>query len=654
MTSTTLKSSAPRWGLIALLAASLTPLLAARAQQPPLRSPEVLAGNRVTFRFRAPNAREVLLAREGAPRQPMQKDEQGVWSVSTEPLDPDLYGYSFVADGVSLIDPLNPLMKPNLLNTQSMVHVPGPASLPWEVNDVPHGALQRHFYRSTVVGDQRDFFVYTPPGYDPRGSKRYPVLYLLHGFSDDASGWSAVGRAHVILDNLIARGKAKPMLVVMPLGYGAPEIVAPTGFRDAGLRQRNFDRFRDALLTEVIPQVEKGYRAATDRGSRAIAGLSMGGAESLFVGLNALDRFAWVGSFSAGGLSQDLDATFPGLDAQDSAKLRLLWIGCGTEDGLIAPNRQIRTWLKEKKIAHVGVETTGGHTWRVWRRYLAEFAPLLFKPETKNEVAASVTPGPYRVMENVEYTREPVPLLLDAHIPPGKGPFPAVILVHGGGWTGGDKTANFIRPLFPVLDRSGYAWFSIDYRLAPKHPLPAAEQDVERAIVWVKEHAREYKVDPKKIALMGESAGGHLVNVIGARNRAPADVAAVVSFYGPIDLFQQFNLRRTQDGPLPGGIGPIFGINSLDEAGKAKLRASSPDTYLSKKTPPFLFIQGTRDDAVRYEQATLAVELFNRAGIPCDLITVDEGIHGVINWEKEPRFQGYKDRMLAWLHEHLD
>ena len=191
----------------------------------PVVSPEVLPDNRVTFRFRAPNVKEVALSLEGASKDlTMQKDEQGVWSVTSEPLTPDFYGYSFVADGVHLIDPSNPLMKPNLLNTTSQVHVPE-ASLPWEVGDVPHGEVHHHFYKSTVVGDQRDFYVYTPPGYDGRRKQTYPVLYLLHGFSDDASGWTAVGRANVILDNLIAQGKTKPMVVVMTLGYGAPEIL---------------------------------------------------------------------------------------------------------------------------------------------------------------------------------------------------------------------------------------------------------------------------------------------------------------------------------------------------------------------------------------------------------------------------------------------
>lgn len=348
---------------------------------PPIESPEVHPDKTVTFRFRDPNAKEVWLAREGSPRVAMQKDEQGVWSITTDPLEPDLYGYSFVADGVGLIDPSNPGMKPNLLNTTSVVHVPGPSSLPWEINDVPRGEVHHHFYRSAVIDDQRDYYVYTPPGYDPSSKKLYPVLYLLHGFSDDASGWSAVGRANVILDNLISQGKAKPMIIVMPLGYGAPEIVTRGGpsLRDAGLRAKNYDRFRDALFTEVMPQVEKAYKVAKDRNSRAIAGLSMGGAESLYIGLNALDRFGWVGSFSAGGSSEDNDATYPGLNASTASQLHLLWIACGTDDRLIEPNRKFREWLASKEIRHTDIETPGAHTWMVWRRNLAAFAPLLFQ-----------------------------------------------------------------------------------------------------------------------------------------------------------------------------------------------------------------------------------------------------------------------------------
>jgi len=346
-----------------------------------LISPEVAPDNRVTFRFRAPNAQQVLLDCEVAGRPPMQKDAQGLWTVTTAPLDPDIYGYSFVADGVTLLDPSNPLIKANFLYTQNMVRVPGPASLPWQVNDVPHGVVHHHFYKSGIVGDQRDYYVYTPPNYDPKAKKRYPVLYLLHGFSDDASGWTGVGQAHVILDNLIAQGAAKPMLIVMPLGYGAPEVVARTAPRprDPKLHERNMTAFRDALLGEVIPQVEKAYRVSGKRADRAIAGLSMGGSESLYAGLNAIDRFAWVGAFSSGGMGDNLAAAFPKLDAKSAAALRLLWIACGTEDGLIEPNRKFIAWLKSRQIQSTAIETPGAHTWRVWRRNLATFAPLLFR-----------------------------------------------------------------------------------------------------------------------------------------------------------------------------------------------------------------------------------------------------------------------------------
>ena len=347
----------------------------------PLVSPEVHPDATVTFRFRAPNAQEVKLTREGAEAAPMQKDDQGVWSVTTASLAPDYYGYSFVADGVRLIDPANPLLKPNLLATENAVHVPGPSSLPWELNDVPHGEIHHHFYKSAVAGDDRDFYVYTPAGYDPSAKKTYPVLYLLHGYSDDASGWTAVGRANVILDNLIAQGKAKPMVVVMPLGYGTMEFVrrAWGAWSHTELRDRNFSKFREALLTEVMPRIESEYRVGKDRNGRAIAGLSMGGSESLLTGLNNLDKFAWIGAFSSGGIPEDFQTDFPSLDAKANQQIRLLWIACGTDDRLITVNRNFREWLKSKGIQHTDIETPGAHTWMVWRRNLAEFTGLLFR-----------------------------------------------------------------------------------------------------------------------------------------------------------------------------------------------------------------------------------------------------------------------------------
>ena len=353
------------------------------AQTPPapVVSPEVHADRSVTFRLRAPNNKEVSVSIEGVPKPiAMQKDDQGVWSVTTDPMAPDYYGYSFVADGVNMFDPSNHAVKPNFLYRASEVHVPGAASASWEVAAVPHGEIHHHFYKSGVVGDDRGYYVYTPPGYDPRGKQAYPVLYLLHGFSDDASAWTAVGRANVILDNLIAQSKAKPMLVVMPLGYGAPEVLLPNSgvFRDRSLTDRNFDKFREALITEVIPRVEEEYSVTKDRNSRAIAGLSMGGSESLLTGLNNLDKFGWIGAFSTGGITEEFDKEFPAVNPKSTENLHLLWIACGTDDRLIDINRKVRAWLASKNIKHVDIETPGYHTWMVWRRNLTEFSSLIF------------------------------------------------------------------------------------------------------------------------------------------------------------------------------------------------------------------------------------------------------------------------------------
>jgi enterochelin esterase-like enzyme len=354
------------------------------AEGPPsIVSPEVQADGHVIFRFADPNAIEVDVQIEGQRTDaPMQKGEHGIWSVTTGPLQPDFYGYSFIADGVSLIDPSNPLLTPNLLGTRSAVHVPGDSSLPWEVNQVPRGEIHHHFYHSKITNDDRDFYVYTPPDYFADAKAQYPVLYLLHGFSDDASGWTAVGRANVILDNLIAEGKAKPMIVVMPLGYGDYDMIKRgwSSWDDKDLARRNLSRFTDILLAEVMPQVEDSYRIKKYRESRAIAGLSMGGAESLLTGLNHLDQFAWVGAFSSGGIDlQEFGAEFPGVDASAKRKLKLLWIACGTDDGLIKVNREFKAWLKDKGVQFTDIETPGMHTWMVWRRNLAALAPLLFR-----------------------------------------------------------------------------------------------------------------------------------------------------------------------------------------------------------------------------------------------------------------------------------
>lgn len=358
-------------------------LAAAALQQRPIVSPEVHADRTVTFRFVDPGATKVEVGLEGRDNVEMTKDANGIWTYTTDPLPPDLYGYSFSADGQVRLDPSNPSMiKPNLIYSGNMVLVPGNPPEPWEHQNVPHGEVQHHFYHSNIIGDDRDYFVYTPPGYRPTGHDRYPVLYLFHGYSDMANGWTAVGKANDIMDNLIAQGKTKPMLIVMTLGYGVPNFATPQqgGFRDADIVRHNYERFRDALLQEVIPAVESEYRVKPGKANRAIAGLSMGGAETLFVGLNNLDKFSYVGAFSSGGLRDSLDQSFPGFDAaKANRELKLLWVSCGTDDGLIRFNRDLVTWLKGKGAHVQQVETPGRHAWMVWRRNLIGFSQELFR-----------------------------------------------------------------------------------------------------------------------------------------------------------------------------------------------------------------------------------------------------------------------------------
>ena len=360
-----------------------------RAQKPSgLKSFEVQADGRITFHYLDPKADKVSLNLEGVEKPlPMERRPDGVWTTTTPPLPPQIYFYSFSSDGQPRLDPQNHAHKPNLVSLYrgNLVTVPGPTPQPWEPADLPHGAVHHHVYTTKSVtgltGDQSDYFVYTPPGYDPQASKRYPVLYLLHGWSDLTVGWTEVGRAHLIMDSLIARGLARAMVVVMPLGYGEMSFVRNwDAWEDPAARARNWTRFQQALLTEVMPRVESAYDVSREAKDRAITGLSMGGYESIVIGLNHPEKFAWIGGFSAAVLELDYVKDIP--DAPPAgAALRLLWIACGKDDGeLIAPNRKLTGWLREKQFPVTAVETGGGHTYMVWRENLVQFAPLLFRP----------------------------------------------------------------------------------------------------------------------------------------------------------------------------------------------------------------------------------------------------------------------------------
>lgn len=345
----------------------------------PFVSTEVHADGSVTFRVFRPTSREMFVQIDGEQPVIMQEDDLGVWSLTTKSLAPDYYGYIFQDAGAPVVDPSNPLLLPNLLQNETMVYVPGPPSLPWEISDIPHGVIHHYFYRSAAVGDERDYYVYTPPGYNPNAATRYPVLYLLHGYGQISSSWLQVAFANRIFDHLIDEGKAKPMIVVMPTGYGGADILAPNAYWNDSLRARNFERFKESLFNEVMPRVEHDFHVRTGRDSTALAGLSMGAAQTAVIGLNNLDRFAWIGMFSSGGLRKNFSEEFPGLNSSVNSRLHLLWISCGRVDGLLGINQDFNQWLTAEGILHTFVETPGNHTWMVWRRNLAAFAPLLFR-----------------------------------------------------------------------------------------------------------------------------------------------------------------------------------------------------------------------------------------------------------------------------------
>jgi enterochelin esterase-like enzyme len=351
-------------------------------------SHQVHADKSITFRLDAPNAQRVDLVTDiDGTILPLARSEEGLWIVTTSPLSPALYAYAFSVDGVDQPDPRNPWMKPNLLSNASMVLVPGTPAQPWELADVAHGTVHSHVYTTAAVeglpANQSRYVVYTPADYASQPTAQYPVLYLLHGWSDWETSWIQVGQAHLIFDALIASGKAVPMVVVMPLGYGQMRFVQ-SGYgvwQDPTAVAENLRHFQEALLNEILPHVEAGYNIRRDCEGRAIAGISMGGLESLLIGLSHTDQFAWIGGFSSALTHFDSlqgQALPPDLNTR-TADLRRLWIACGTEDPLLAANQRSIAWLEMQGLPVTVAETPGGHVWPVWRNNLVQFAPLLFR-----------------------------------------------------------------------------------------------------------------------------------------------------------------------------------------------------------------------------------------------------------------------------------
>lgn len=370
------------------LAAALAPVLAQQPpRRPPVVSPEVKDGKdgkkSVTFRLSAPKAEKVVLISSDIPseknppeQRELKKGENGVWEFTMD-VAPGTYRYKFSADGAMVSDPQNPAVSESFTTAWSLVRVPGAAFM--DTADVPHGAVAAITYKSSAAGKNRRAHVYTPPGYET-GTDKYPVLYLLHGAGDCDDSWTSVGRAHDILDNLIAAKKAVPMIVVMPAGHDG-KFAGMFGPPQPG----QSGRFEDDFEKDLRPHVEKTYRVKTDRADRAVAGLSMGGAQTLAVFMSKPKDFSAVGVFSSGLFAQNADDR----EKQNKEKiataaaakdgLKVFWFATGKADFLVNTTKETVELYKKGGLNPEYKETEGGHTWINWQLYLNEFAPMLFK-----------------------------------------------------------------------------------------------------------------------------------------------------------------------------------------------------------------------------------------------------------------------------------
>ena len=389
--------------------------MAAHAQQnlswgqgPQVASPVVNSNNSVTFNLIAPEAQKVQITGDFLPPKTVEyqgntydtpgvadlvKDANGTWSFTSDVLKPELYTYNIIVDGVKIIDPLNVYNIRDINNLFSVLLIGGDqrADL-YKVNKVAHGTVSKVWYESPTARITRRLTVYTPAGYETSG-KEYPVLYLLHGIGGDENAWSELGRATQILDNLIAQGKAEPMIVVMTNGNISQEACpgeTSEGFKvPTMMLPKTMEGSFENAFPDVVKFIEKTYRVKKDKAHRAIAGLSMGGFHSLYISINNPDLFDYIGLFSAA-VDQQQNGNgkgHPEIYANRNAKInqlfsknpKLFWIGIGKTDFLYKNNSNLRAYLDSKKYKYTYLETEGGHIWRNWRIYLTEFTPLLFK-----------------------------------------------------------------------------------------------------------------------------------------------------------------------------------------------------------------------------------------------------------------------------------
>jgi enterochelin esterase-like enzyme len=369
---------------LAVLAMSAHTLFAEGTVLPPPPQPpsiEIAPDGKVSFRCRAPHAKEVKASGQFGADILLTAAEEGWWKgTSAEPVAPGVYEYRFIVDGLSVIDAQNPAIKPQRWPGTSILHLPATPPALWDLREVPHGTLHTHGYRATTLGGAwRELVVYTPPGYGKAGAGPFPTLYLSHGFSDNQGSWSAHGKAHWILDNLIAEGKAAPMVIVMPDAHSLPP---GPGWKDDYANQ-NTDAFCQEMIKDVIPMIEANYTVKKEAKGRAFAGLSMGGRHALTIALRHADVFPAVGAFSSAPPDQSVTETAFNTPDRLNQQLALLWIGCGKKDFLFQKNEDFHTLMEKAGVKHQYVVTEGDHSWPIWRNYLVTFAPMIFRESLK-------------------------------------------------------------------------------------------------------------------------------------------------------------------------------------------------------------------------------------------------------------------------------
>ena len=344
-------------------------------------SPEVNKDKMVTFRYLAPAAQKVELSTQFLKdRQAMAKGDDGLWSITVGPVTPDIYPYCFFVDGIQVSDPNNTYLFPNERFKNSLVDIPGDSPLLSQVQNVPHGSVTYRYYKSKSLDLIRPLLVYTPPDYYKSKKAKYPVLYLIHGMTDTEETWFKVGRVNVILDNLIAHGMAKSMIIVMPYANPLPALQEQN--KNTDMNVLNTDYFSNDLINDVIPFIENNYRVYTDSYNRAIAGFSLGGRQTLSAGLGNPDKFNWVCAFSPAIFVNEFQESFKNNYASPeliNKNLKLLWVSCGKDDGLYKASVEFTALLKDKGIRYLTYFPDGGHTWMNCRLYISEITKRLFK-----------------------------------------------------------------------------------------------------------------------------------------------------------------------------------------------------------------------------------------------------------------------------------